>query len=538
MTTPAPRRARRTPGRAASSALRIAVPPAGSASTSSALASSIASREPARSRWTGATAVTTPDRRPAEGGQRRRSRPPTYIPISRTAARCSGPRRRSVSGSPISLFWLPSLLSVGIAAARTAAVASLVDVLATLPVMPTTSGAKRARQAAADGLEAGQAVGDADRRSRRRGASRAASSSGRSVTSERRGPGRRGGAEVAVAVGPLAGQGHEEAAGRHQPGVDGASPDGPLRAAEQRAPRRRDELVGGQGGGGRRLGVVPRGPARSSRPGVSHRPGSRGRGARRGRPAGARRAPGRGSSSHRWRSAGRARTTRPASRSARPAGSSACPPRCGRPRRPRGSVAPDEPDEGEVEDVRLPALLLAVPDLGGAGLAADDVARDERPVPVEGHRHRDPAHDLDELAPRAPSVRTRPRSPATTASSPTRCTTCGRRQDPPVDHRAVGGRQLEERHGHALPERAVGDVDLAPRRLRRVAHDAGHLAGQVDPGLRRRTRASPTCRGAPSAAAWASSPSLQRRPWTSRRCATRPPRPGTSGAPSSPCRRS
>src|SRR5665811_1104133 len=73
--------------------------------------------------------------------------PPTYIPISRTAARCSGPRRRSVSGSPISLFAFPSLLSVGSATARTAAVASLVDVFARLPVIPTTSGSNRARQA-------------------------------------------------------------------------------------------------------------------------------------------------------------------------------------------------------------------------------------------------------------------------------------------------------------------------------------------------------------------------------------------------------
>ena len=48
---------RRTIG---SSALRIAVPVAGSASTSSALAASIASSEPIRERWTGWTAVTTP----------------------------------------------------------------------------------------------------------------------------------------------------------------------------------------------------------------------------------------------------------------------------------------------------------------------------------------------------------------------------------------------------------------------------------------------------------------------------------------------
>ena len=74
------------------------------------------------------------------------------------------PRRRSVSGRPISLFWLPSLFRVGIAAPRTAAVASFVDVLAKLPVMPTTSGAKRARQAAATWLQAGEGVVDPDDR--------------------------------------------------------------------------------------------------------------------------------------------------------------------------------------------------------------------------------------------------------------------------------------------------------------------------------------------------------------------------------------
>jgi hypothetical protein len=54
------------------------------------------------------------------------------------------------------------------------------------------------------------------------------------------------------------------------------------------------------------------------------------------------------------------------------------------------------------------------------------------------------------------------------------------REDAPVHHRAVGRRQLQERHRDALPERAVGDVDLAPGRPRRVAHDPGHLSGHVD----------------------------------------------------------
>ncbi len=115
---------------------------------SSPLARATASSDPILARCTGWTAVTTPmDGRPMAA--RSAISPPTYIPISRTAASCSGPRRSTVSGRPISLFWLPSLLSVRIVVARTAATASLVEVLAMLPVMPTTSGVNRLRQPAA-----------------------------------------------------------------------------------------------------------------------------------------------------------------------------------------------------------------------------------------------------------------------------------------------------------------------------------------------------------------------------------------------------
>ncbi len=131
-----------------SSALRTAVPSRGNASSSSPLAASIASIEPIRDRWTGCTAVTTPIRgRPMRASSA--ISPPTYMPISRTAASCSGPSRSTVSGSPISLFWFPSLRSVRKPRARTAAIASLVDVLAMLPVTPTTTGSNRCRQPAA-----------------------------------------------------------------------------------------------------------------------------------------------------------------------------------------------------------------------------------------------------------------------------------------------------------------------------------------------------------------------------------------------------
>ena len=51
-------------------------------------------------------------------------------------------------------------------------------------------------------------------------------------------------------------------------------------------------------------------------------------------------------------------------------------------------LAGDVADERVVEQVVLPALALRVPDLGRAGLAADEVARDDRPVVIEGHGHR------------------------------------------------------------------------------------------------------------------------------------------------------
>ena len=108
----------------------------------------MASIDPIRDRWTGWTAVTMPIDGRAIAARARIS-PPVYMPISRTAASCSGPRRRTVSGRPTSLFWLPSVRRVANRPPRTPATASLVEVFAMLPVMPTTSGEKRVRQAAA-----------------------------------------------------------------------------------------------------------------------------------------------------------------------------------------------------------------------------------------------------------------------------------------------------------------------------------------------------------------------------------------------------
>ena len=140
------------------------------------------------------------------GPRRSRARsaisPPTYMPISRTAARCSGPRRRTVSGRPISLFWLPSLRRVGSAAPRTAATASLVEVLAMLArdpdderVEPRVARPSRAAWSARSGIgrpgrpwrrgrRAGASAGgprDEDRRGARRRAPRRGSRGRRSA---------------------------------------------------------------------------------------------------------------------------------------------------------------------------------------------------------------------------------------------------------------------------------------------------------------------------------------------------------------------
>ena len=121
-----------------SSMLRIASPSAGSASTSSAFASAIASMLPSRSMCDGPTLVTMPTSGCAMS-QSSAISPRAHMPISSTArwwrcrqhpaapaagrSRCSGCLRSSGRDSSRS---------------STAAVSSFVVVLPTLPVMPTT----------------------------------------------------------------------------------------------------------------------------------------------------------------------------------------------------------------------------------------------------------------------------------------------------------------------------------------------------------------------------------------------------------------
>ena len=137
-----------------SSAARSAQPSEGSASTSSPLPRSMASRSPARSACTASIAVTTPMRGRARAQSARMS-PSTYIPISATYRTVPSGRLRSDIGSPISLLAFP-----GVAAQpadsppRAAAISCFVVVFPTDPVTPITSSVNRLRHSAAARLRA------------------------------------------------------------------------------------------------------------------------------------------------------------------------------------------------------------------------------------------------------------------------------------------------------------------------------------------------------------------------------------------------
>ena len=106
------------------------------------------SRLPARSRWVGWTASTTPTSGRLISTSRLIS-PTVYIPISSTATWCDGSRRRRVIGRPVSEFRLPSLRRTAWVRASTSAVTSLARVFPVEPVIPTTRTAKRSRHQAA-----------------------------------------------------------------------------------------------------------------------------------------------------------------------------------------------------------------------------------------------------------------------------------------------------------------------------------------------------------------------------------------------------
>ncbi len=120
-----------------SSKFNTARPVGGSALTSSPLARATPSRSPKNSTWAAATLVTTP----TSGRATRASSvmwPWPRAPISSTTHRASSEALSRVSGRPSSLLNDRSLAAVGKLEPRHAATRSLVVVLPTEPVMPTT----------------------------------------------------------------------------------------------------------------------------------------------------------------------------------------------------------------------------------------------------------------------------------------------------------------------------------------------------------------------------------------------------------------
>ena len=71
--------------------------------------------------------------------------PALLMPISKTAALCTGISEKSMSGRPVSLFKLPSVFNVLYRADSTAWQNSFVVVFPTLPVTASTFTSKRLR---------------------------------------------------------------------------------------------------------------------------------------------------------------------------------------------------------------------------------------------------------------------------------------------------------------------------------------------------------------------------------------------------------
>ena len=293
-----------------SSALRIAVPDGGSASTSSALARATPSMPPTRSVCDGATAVTTPTAGRAMS-HRRRISPKPRMPISSTRTSVSSGAPRTVTGRPCSLLKLRSLATTRLPGATAARMRSLVLVLPTLPVMPTTVAASRLRPHRGEVHQRGAGVSDGHRRDRRRH---------RPGRQRRRGAGGHRGADELVAVagrddrheqltrtqragvegGPVeldVGAFEHPAGGRGDVGcpkphgaeryrcLDGCRPDPPRRAVRRavcgarrqlcdRHPRARgDRHVALPGHADRHLDRRRLGPGRRCQPGPRRRPG-------------------------------------------------------------------------------------------------------------------------------------------------------------------------------------------------------------------------------------------------------------------------
>jgi len=127
-----------------SSALSTAVPDEGSACTSSAFARATPSMPPTRSLCASATRVTTPMVGRAMSHSSRIS-PKPRMPISNTITSVSAGALSNVVGRPCSLLKLRSFAHVRRLAPSAAHARSLVDVLPTDPVMPTSGPEYRCR---------------------------------------------------------------------------------------------------------------------------------------------------------------------------------------------------------------------------------------------------------------------------------------------------------------------------------------------------------------------------------------------------------
>ncbi len=254
----------------ASSALRIATPAVGGRRAAPRAARPWRPRSrPATRSATGGpagSAVTMPiSGRPIAA--RSRISPPTYMPISRTAAACSGPSRSTVSGRPTSLFWLPSVRERDQPLLQHAGDGLLRRGLGDAPGDPDDQRIEPEAPGGRHGLQRPQRLVDEDdRHVAQRVEGRLAGFRIRQpADQQRRGAGLGGRGEEAVTVGALARQRDEQHPGLHQPGVDGAAADRAIAVPDERAAGCGDEIRRGQRG--------ERRP--SSRGRVSHRARSR-----------------------------------------------------------------------------------------------------------------------------------------------------------------------------------------------------------------------------------------------------------------------
>ena len=180
---------------------------------------SIAASEPIRDRCTAWTAVTMPI-----DGRAIRARsaisPPTYMPISRTAASCSGPRSSTVRGRPDLVVPIALGLEGRETTRQDGRDGLLGGGLGDAPgdahddrVEPTTP-------AGGDRSKRGQTVGDTDDRHIAAGVGLG----DRTGHEDRRGAPRDRIGHVGVPVGPVTRQGDEQPARRDEPGVHRCQP--------------------------------------------------------------------------------------------------------------------------------------------------------------------------------------------------------------------------------------------------------------------------------------------------------------------------